>query len=215
MTTRNFLAVLWSGFHTSTVGVMDWIPDLETKILQAAPEDNPLQTTEASQFITPDKINENSLISNIRYLNYVDCFINSFFQYAQDLNKVYLVWLVDLCLKSLSVYRLYLFLPSPFSFLLFFFQCICWRNWSFYPVRFFTVCILQIVPPSLFNIFPNFLCFLEMIVEAWSDSDLIFFRRNASEMLLCMPIGRQIMSCSLSFNVSFFWWPLTGAIRGC
>lgn len=44
MTTRNFLVFLWSGFHTSTAGVMDWIPDLETKILQAAPEDNPLQT---------------------------------------------------------------------------------------------------------------------------------------------------------------------------
>lgn len=71
MTTRNLLVFLWSGFHTSTVGVMDWIPDLETKILQAAPEDNPLQTTEAPQFITPDKINENSLISNIHCLNYL------------------------------------------------------------------------------------------------------------------------------------------------
>ena len=106
MTTKNFLAVLWSGFHTSTVGVLDWIPDLETKILQAAPEDNPLQTTEASQFITPDKINENFLISNIHCLNYLDCFINSFFQYVQDLNKVYPVWLVDLCLKSLCIVKL-------------------------------------------------------------------------------------------------------------
>ena len=142
MTTKNFLAVLWSGFHTSTVGVMDWIPDLETKILQATPEDNPLQTTEASQFITPDKINENFLISNIHCLNYLDCFINSFFQYVQDLNKVYPVWLVDLCLKSLSVCRLYLFLPSPFSFLfLFFFSNVfVEKTWDFI-LWYFLLCV--------------------------------------------------------------------------
>lgn len=131
--------------------------------------------------MSPNKINENSLMLNIQSLKFLNCFMNLFSVCSnQNSKKVHILWLAGLSLKSLLICRPHLLFPSPFPSLSFHF--ICWRNWIIYPVALLHCVFYRLHLLHCLTCLSNFLYFLEMDLEAWSDPGLILFGRNTSEM---------------------------------